>query len=513
MNATAAAAMPPALAARALVATGLALATFMQVLDTTIANVSIPTIAGDLGVSIDQGTWIITSFGVSNAIALPLTGRLTQRYGVVKVFVTSVILFTLASFLCGVAWSLSSLVVFRILQGVVSGPMIPGSQALLLSIFPPEKKGIALVIWSTTTLVAPVCGPILGGYVADNYSWPWIFLLNVPFGVFCAYVCARGLRHHETPTQRVPIDMIGSFLLVAWVGAMQIMLDTGKDKDWFSSPLIRIEALVAVLGFITFIIWELGEKNPIIDLSLFRNRNFALGMIPYALGYATFFGAVLLPPLWMQTRLGYTATWAGLAAAPAGIAAVVLSPFVGKYFARIDARVFATAGFIAFASSYLMRAELTADASFAWFVLPSIVQGIGMSVFFVAMLNIILGDIEPHRIPFASGVSNFVRITSGSFAASLTTTFWDRHASVHQSRLAEATSVFDPRAQQALDTLHGMGLNDAQSLSALVRSLESQAYFLSALDFFWISGWITFAIIIFVWFTRRSRGAVQAAAE
>ena len=513
MSANAAAATPPPLASRALVATGLALAPFMQVLDTTITNVSLPTIAGDLGFSIDQGTWIITSFGVSNAIALPLTGRLTQRYGVVKVFVISALLFTLASFLCGIAWSLPSLIVFRIMQGVVSGPMIPGSHALLLSIFPPEKKNIGLVIWSTTTLVAPVCGPILGGYVAVNYSWPWIFLLNVPFGMFSVYVCARGLRHHETPTRRVPIDVIGCLLLVVWVGALQIMLDTGKDKDWFSSPLICIEALIAVLGFITFIIWELGEKHPIIDLSLFRNRNFALGMIPYALGFAIFFGAVLLTPLWMQTWLGYTATWAGLAAAPAGLVAVLLSPLVARYFARIDARVFATAGFIAFASSYLMRAQFTADASFAWFVVPSIVQGIGMSMFFVSMLNILLGGIEPHRIPFASGVSNFVRITSGSFGASITTTFWDRDASVHQSRLAEATSAFDPRAQQALDALHGMGLNDAQGLSALVRSLESQAHFLSALDFFWISGWITFGIIVFVWFTRRPRGAVQVAAE
>ena len=513
MSTTAAAALPPPLASRGLVSTALALATFMQILDTTIANVSIPTIAGDLGVSIDQGTWIITSFAVSNAIALPLTGRLTQRYGVVKVFVTSVILFTVASFLCGIAWSLPSLVMFRIMQGAVSGPMIPGSQSLLLLIFPPKKKGLAMVIWSTTTLVAPVCGPILGGYVSDNFSWPWIFLLNVPIGVFCAYTCAMGLRHHETPKQRVPIDMVGFFLLVAWVGAMQIMLDTGKDKDWFSSPLIRIEALIAVLGFITFLIWERGEKHPIIDLSLFKNRNFALGMIPYALGYATFFGAVVLPPLLLQTWLGYTATWAGLAAAPAGLMAVLLSPLVGKYFARIDARVFATIGFAAFAASYLMRAKLTADASFMWFVLPSVVQGIGMAVFFVAMLNILLGDIEPQRIPFASGVSNFVRTISGAFATSIVTTFWDRDAAVHQSRLAEASSVYDPSAQAALDRLHGLGLNDMQSLGVLTRTLSGQAYFLSALDFFWISGWITFGIILFVWFTRRPRGAVHAAAE
>jgi DHA2 family multidrug resistance protein len=185
-----------------IVATALALGTFMQVLDTTIANVSIPTIAGNLGVSPDQGTWVITSFAVANGISVPLTGWLMQRFGVVRTFVVSVLLFTLASFLCGIAWSLPSLIGFRILQGAVSGPMIPGSQALLLALFPPHKKGMALAVWSMTTLVAPICGPILGGFISDNYAWPWIFLINVPVGLFCAFVCWQGMKHRETPTRK-----------------------------------------------------------------------------------------------------------------------------------------------------------------------------------------------------------------------------------------------------------------------------------------------------------------------
>lgn len=510
--ASAAPAMPPVKGSHALVATALAVGTFMQVLDTTIANVSIPTISGNLGVANDQGTWVITSFAVANGISVPLTGWLMQRFGVVRVFVLSVLAFTIASFLCGIAWSLPSLILFRVLQGAVSGPMIPGSQALLISIFPPHKKGMALAIWSMTTLVAPICGPLLGGHISDNYSWPWIFLINVPVGLFCAAICWSGLKDRETPTRKIPIDGIGLSLLVVWVGALQIMLDTGKDADWFSSPAIVVEAIVAGVGFIAFMIWELGEKNPIIDLSLFRNRNFSFGVLAFCIGYALFFGSVVLQPLWMQTWLGYTATWAGLVAAPSGMVAVLLSPLVGKNIGRFDPRWFATASFIVFGISYFMRSNYTADARYVTYMLPLLVQGIGMSMFFVAMLTILLDGVPDARVPAASGLSNFLRITAGSFSTSITTTFWDRHAALHQSRLAEATSVYDPRLQQSLGGLRDLGLNPTQALGAITRTMSSQAYLMSALDFFWICGWISFSVAGIVWLTRRPRGAAHAVA-
>lgn len=510
--ASSAPAMPPVKGSHALVATALAVGTFMQVLDTTIANVSIPTISGNLGVANDQGTWVITSFAVANGISVPLTGWLMQRFGVVRVFVLSVLAFTIASFLCGIAWSLPSLILFRVLQGAVSGPMIPGSQALLISIFPPHKKGMALAIWSMTTLVAPICGPLLGGHISDNYSWPWIFLINVPVGLFCAAICWSGLKGRETPTRKIPIDGIGLSLLVVWVGALQIMLDTGKDADWFSSPAIVVEAIIAGVGFIAFMIWELGEKNPIIDLSLFRNRNFSFGVLAFCIGYALFFGSVVLQPLWMQTWLGYTATWAGLVAAPSGMVAVLLSPLVGKNIGRFDPRLFATASFIVFGISYFMRSNYTADASYVTYMLPLLVQGIGMSMFFVAMLTILLDGVPDARVPAASGLSNFLRITAGSFSTSITTTFWDRHAALHQSRLAEATSVYDPRLQQSLGGLRDLGLNPTQALGAITRTMSSQAYLMSALDFFWICGWISFSVAGIVWLTRRPRGAAHAVA-
>lgn len=490
----------------------LALGTFMQVLDTTIANVSIPTIAGNLGVSSDQGTWVITSFAVSNGISLPVTGWVMQRFGVVKTFVASVLLFTIASFLCGMSWSLGSLVFFRVLQGAVSGPMIPGSQALLLSIFPAEKRGTALAIWSITTLVAPIFGPILGGYISDDYSWPWIFYINIPVGLLCVTICWRNLVSRETPTRKLAIDKVGLALLVLWVGALQIMLDKGKDADWFSSSFIVVLALVAGIGFAVWLIWELTDEHPIVDLSLFAKRNFALGTLALCLGYAVFFGNIVILPLWLQTQLGYTATWAGLVSAPAGAVAVILSPLAARFMAYTDARWAATISFTAFAVSYFMRANYTPDASFGDFIMPMLVQGIAMSTFFVAMLTIVLNGVPPERIPSASGLLNFARITAGSFATSITTTLWDRREALHQARLAETSTVYNPIFRQALSNLHANGLTTAQGFGVLLRSLVSQAYVLSSLDFFWVSAWICLALIPLIWFSRRAVSGGKVAA-
>ena len=323
----------------------------MQVLDSTIANVSLPTIAGNLGRRTNQGTWVITAFAVANGIGVPLTGWLMGRYGVVRTFTFSVLAFTVASFLCGIAWSLPSLIFFRVLQGGVSGPMIPGSQALLISIFPPDKRGTALGIWSITTLVAPICGPILGGYISDNYHWGWIFLINVPVGLIVTRLPGRTSRAARRPTRKLPIDMVGLGLLIVWVGSLQVMLDQGKDLDWFASTEIVVLAITTAVGFAAFLIWELTEKNPVVDLSLFKGRNFALGTLAFCLGYAVFFAGNLLMPLWLQTQVGYNATWAGLVAAPAGVIAVLLTPLSSKLLNKVDARIIASVAFVAFGIS------------------------------------------------------------------------------------------------------------------------------------------------------------------
>ena len=251
----------------------LSLATFMNVLDTSIANVSIPAMSGDLGVSPDQGTWVITSFAVANAISLPLTGWLTQRYGQVRLFTWSILLFVAASILCGLAPTLSLLIFFRVIQGAVAGPMIPLSQALLLSSYPKQKAGTALAMWSVTTLVAPVVGPLLGGWITDNISWPWIVYINVPVGIGAAAVTWMLYKKRETPTVKLPIDGVGLGLLVLWIGAMQVMLDKGKDLDWFGSQQIVVLAVVAAVGLALFVVWELTERHPVVDLRLFARSN------------------------------------------------------------------------------------------------------------------------------------------------------------------------------------------------------------------------------------------------
>jgi DHA2 family multidrug resistance protein len=511
----AAAPAPLAGGAMAITAIALALGTFMQVLDSTIANVSIPTIAGNLGVSADQGTWVITSFAVANGVSVPLTGWLMQRYGVVRTFVFSVLMFTVASFLCGIAWSLPSLLAFRVLQGAVSGPMIPGSQALLISLFPPQKKGTALAIWSMTTLVAPIAGPVLGGYICDNYPWPWIFLINLPVGLFCAFICWNFLKARETPTRKLAIDRVGLVLLFVWVGALQILLDKGKDLDWFESTPIVVLGLVSAIAFVAWLIWELNEAYPIVDLSLFKSRNFTLGTLAQCLAYATFFGTVVLMPLWLQTQVSYTATWAGLVAAPSGVVAVLISPLIGRYMGRYDARWFATISFLCFSISYFMRAGFTADSSFAAFVMPMLVQGIAMGMFFVAMLTIVLDRLPPQKIPAASGLNNFLRITGGSFATSIITTYWDRREAFHQSRLVESVTVYDPAYQQSLSQLHGLALDNQGAAAVLMRVVIGQGYLMSTVDLFYFSGWLTLLLIPLCWMTRKpsAGGGTVAAAD
>src|SRR5438034_5058318 len=332
----------------------LSLATFMNVLDLSIANVSIPAISGDLGVSPDQGTWVITSFGVANAISLPLTGWLTRRYGQVRLFMASVLLFVIVSFLCGLAPSIEFVLLFRVIQGAVAGPMIPLSQSLLLSSYPKEKAGSALALWAITTLVAPVVGPLLGGWITDNMAWPWIFYINIPVGLAAAAVTWMIYRTRETATRKLPIDAVGLGLLIVWVGALQVMLDKGKDLDWFHSGTIVALAAAAALGFALFVAWELTDKHPVVELRLFARRNFTMGALALSLGYGVFFGNVVLLPLWLQQYMGYTATLAGMALAPVGLLAILLSPLVGRNVSRIHPRILASTAFVIFAGVMLM---------------------------------------------------------------------------------------------------------------------------------------------------------------
>ncbi|HSQ79694.1 MAG TPA: DHA2 family efflux MFS transporter permease subunit [Casimicrobiaceae bacterium] len=483
----------------------LSLATFMNVLDTSIANVSIPAISGDLAVSPDQGTWVITSFGVANAISLPLTGWLTRRFGQVRLFTASVLLFVIASFLCGLAPSLSTLILFRVVQGAVAGPMIPLSQSLLLASYPKERAGSALAVWAITTLVAPVAGPLLGGWITDNLSWPWIFYINIPVGLIAVAVTWLIYRTRETPTARLPVDGVGLGLLILWVGALQIMLDKGKDLDWFSSTAIVALAIVVAVGFALFVVWELTDEHPVVDLRLFARRNFWTSSLAMSLAYGTFFGNLVLLPLWLQQYMGYTATMAGVVLAPVGFLAILLTPVVGRTLHRVDPRIFATGAFSVFAVVLLMRSHFNTQADLETLLVPTVIQGVAMALFFIPLVTLSLSGLPPERIPAASGLFNFARITAGSFGTSIATTWWDRWASLHHAHLAERISAYDPTSVQTLADLQARGMTLEQGRAVINRLIDQQAYMMSVDDIFYLSALVFLVLIGVVWLARPVR--------
>ncbi|MDE2605242.1 MAG: DHA2 family efflux MFS transporter permease subunit [Burkholderiales bacterium] len=485
----------------------LSAATFMNVLDTSIANVSLPAIAGDLGVSPNQGTWVITSFAVANAIAVPLTGWLSQRLGQVRLFVTSVILFVIASWLCGLAPNMTVLIALRAMQGFVAGPMIPLSQALLLSSYPRALAGLAMAMWSMTTLVAPVMGPLLGGWITDNISWSWIFYINIPVGIAAALTTLAIYRKRESVRHKLPIDRVGLALLVLWVGSLQVMLDLGKEYDWFHSTTIVTLAVTAVVGFAFFLVWELTDDHPVVDLRLFARRNFWAGTVTTSVAYGLFFANVVLLPLWLQQYMGYTATEAGMVMAPVGLLAIVLSPIVGKTVGKVDARKYATFAFIVFALVLWMRSHFNAQADFRTIMIPTVIQGVAMAFFFIPLMTITLSGLTPDRIPSASGLTNFVRITAGAMGTSISTTLWENRATLHHAQLAEAVSTGSQTAQAALTGLGSAGLTPQQALGMVNRLVDQQAFTMAANDIFYLSAALFLGMIPLVWLTRRQQGA------
>ncbi|KVH81385.1 multidrug resistance protein B [Burkholderia ubonensis] len=504
---------PPLQGGQLLIGTiAVSLAVFMNVLDTSIANVAIPTISGDLGVSADQGTWVITSFAVANAISVPLTGWLTDRFGQVRLFLASIILFVISSWMCGLSPTLPFLLVSRVIQGAVAGPMIPLSQALLLASYPRAKAPMALALWAMTTLIAPVAGPILGGWISDNYSWPWIFYVNIPVGIAAAIATWMIYRQRESVVRRAPIDGVGLALLIVWVGSLQIMLDKGKDLDWFASTTIIVLALTAVIAFAFFVVWELTAEHPVVDLSLFRIRNFTGGTVALSIGYGLYFGNLVLLPLWLQTQIGYTATDAGLVMAPVGLFAILLSPLTGKYLPRTDPRYISTASFLIFALCFWMRSRYTTGVDEWSLTLPTLVQGIAMAGFFIPLVSITLSGLPGHRIPAASGLSNFVRIMCGGIGTSIFQTAWDHRNNFHHAQLVEQANAYNPTFNQAVTQMGNLGLTQQQAHGLINNMATQQAAQLGVNDLFYISAAIFVLLIALIWITKPERAGGDAGA-
>ena len=482
-----------------LAAVGLSLATFMQVLDSTIANVALPTIAGNLGVSSDQSTWVITSFAVCNAIGLPLTGWLSRRFGEVRLFLGAVILFTFTSFLCGIAQSMTELIIFRALQGFVAAPMFPIAQTLLLSIFPNTKRGMALALLSMVTTVAPISGPISGGWITDNYSWPWIFFINVPVGIFAAIIVWRQLGKRPETHQAIPIDFIALGFLVLGVGLLQIVLDKGNDLDWFASNFIVTCSIISAIMITAFIIWTLTSKNPLVDLRLFRHRNFTIGTIALVLGFSAFFAINLIMPQWLQRYMGYTAIWAGLAAAPMGVIPFLLTPIVGRYAPKVDMRLLVSISFLVMGTSCFMRAGFSTDADYAHIAKIQFFMGIGTALFFMPLTTILLSELPANKIAEGSGLATLLRTLGSSFSASLSTWLWGRRAIFHHAQLGESINLHTPATT---DYLNQLGGPSPASYAQLENVLTQQAYMMSTVDYFILLGYMFFMLIMIIWFAR-----------
>ncbi|MFW7340178.1 DHA2 family efflux MFS transporter permease subunit [Pollutimonas sp. H1-120] len=488
------------------------LATFMSVLDISIANVSLPTIAGDLGASPTQGTWIITSFGVANAIALPLTGWLVLRLGTLRLFLASVTLFTLMSVLCAIAPTLESLVVFRVLQGLFAGPMVPLCQALLLRIYPPQQLGFALSILAMTTLSAPVIGPLLGGWLSDNWSWHWIFLVNVPVGIVSVLVAWRAFRGLETPVRMVRVDSMGLGLLVVWVGSLQFLLDMGRHNDWFASAVIVLLALTALIAFAAFMIWESTERHAIVDLNLFGARNFRIGSLTMAAAYGLFLGNLVLLPLWLQQYMGYSATLAGLVMAPVGLTALLAAPLAGRAVSSSDPRRLVSIAFLIFAFASWLRAQFNTDTDLGSMMIASLVQGAGNALFFVPLMAIVLNRMPSDRIASASGISIGLRYIAGAFGTSLMISAWDWRASVHRNRLVEGIADGTLPWLEYERVLVTAGLTPLQSLAHAERILEQQAHTLAANDLFQFSALCFLLLLAPLWRANWARPAKAASA-
>jgi len=502
MQAERAAPQPYTGAMLALLTFVLAMANMMEVLDLTIANVAIPTITGDLAVAPTQGAWVITSYAVANAITVPMAGWFAGRFGQVRMYALAIAVFTFASFLCGLSTSLAMLISFRVLQGAAAGFMVPLSQALLLASYPPAKRSTGLAIWGMTIVVAPILGPLLGGWITENYHWSWIFFINIPVGIFASFATWELMRDRETPTRKLPVDRVGIALLVLWVGSLQIMLDKGNELDWFHSTTIVAFGLAALLGFCLFLAWELYEPHPIVDLGLFRFHNFRRGALALALGFALFFASIIILPLWLQTQLGYNAQWAGYALAPAGVFAVIFMPIVGRNIGRIDPRLLATVGFVVFAAVAFWRGTFNTGADFATIAMPQLLQGVGVAFFFTPLIAINLGGIPVARIANATGLQNFMRMMAGSFGASIAISVWDNRQDLHRSRLSESLSLFDTNTRHVVDTLQGLGMAPDQAYGQLERMLVGQSYMLATNDIFWIVGVLFLALIPLLWTTR-----------
>ncbi|HXU45486.1 MAG TPA: DHA2 family efflux MFS transporter permease subunit [Thermoanaerobaculia bacterium] len=437
-----------------IVAISVMLATFMEVLDTTVVNVSLPHIAGSLSSSVEEATWALTSYLVANAIVLPMTGWLAGRFGRKRLLLLSVVGFTISSFLCGLAPTLPLLIFFRVVQGLTGGCLQPLSQAVLLETFPPESRGKAMAFWGLGIVVAPIIGPVLGGWLTDNTSWRWVFYINVPVGLL-ALLLIQLYIHDPSYLRRAreKIDYWGLGFLALGIGALQILLDKGQEDDWFSSDLIRILGVTAAIGLIAFVVRELMTRAPIVDLRALKNRTYATGVLLMTVMGFGLYGALVMVPIFLQTLLRYPAYQAGFAMAPRGIGSFLAMPVVGLILNRVGAKRLLLAGFYLAAFTLFWHGTLDLDAGYWDIFWPQFVQGVSLGLLFVPLTAAAMSPISREKMGNATSIFNLMRNIGGSVGIATATTLLARRQQVHFSILGAHVDPFDPRAKAFLDGL------------------------------------------------------------
>jgi DHA2 family multidrug resistance protein len=482
-----------------LVAVVVALAAFMEVLDTSIANVALPYMAGNLGASNDQSTWVLTSYLVSNAIILPMTGWLAGALGRKRFFMSCLGIFTLSSLLCGFAPSLGFLLLFRIMQGAGGGGLQPMAQAILADTFPPEKRGLAFAAYGITAIMAPTIGPTLGGWITFNYSWRWIFFINIPVGII-TWLLVRRFVEDPPYLQRlkrggVKLDYVGIALLIVGVGALQILLDKGQEDDWFGSRFITTLVVISAVCLISLVIWEWYAKAPIIDVKMFRNFNFASASLMLFMLGVLLFSSLVLMPQFLQTLLGYTSQLAGLALSAGGLVLLIQTPLTGQLTTKVQARRLIGFGWLALSlAMFYSTRRIDLQMSFSAATLLRISQVVGLGFLFVPITLVAYIGIPAEKNNSVAGIANFMRNMGSSVGTSLVTTVIARRSQFHQLRLVEKARIDNPNFVNAARAMtqhfqnSGLGRHDAQGVAyaRIYRALQAQAGTLAYIDTFMV---------------------------
>jgi DHA2 family multidrug resistance protein len=505
-----------------LIAVAVMLATFMEVLDTSIASVALPYIGGNLGATPSEATWVLTSYLVSNAIVLPASGWLSRYFGRKRFLLTSIVIFSFSSFLCGVATSLPMLILARVLQGAGGGALQPLAQSIMLESFPPAKRGTAMAVYGIGVICAPILGPTLGGWLTDTWSWRWAFYINIPISIVAVVMISWFVDDPPWIRQDKPgrIDSVGFGFMALGLATLQILLDKGQEEDWFGSGFMRWMAVISACSLLFFIFWELRVKDPIVNLRILKNRNFSVACALFFMFGAAIYGLITLQPLFLQTLMGYTALEAGLTVSPRGIGAFVALFMVGALIGRLGGRKLAAFGFVVFALGAYLFSRMSLEMARSSIISPNIISGFGTGFIFVPLTTVGLGTLRNDQIGNAAGIQNLVRNIGGSVGISFVSTMLERFAQAHQAFMTARVSALSPVYLQKLGALQGALQSHFSPADARLRAegviynmVHQQTSYWAYVELFYVFMWLGLASALGVWLLKKVKttGSVIAA--